>query len=261
MLDLFFFLLAGSFAGLMAGLLGIGGGMVIVPALSLIFSHSKTIPPHIIMHVASGTSLCAMVFTSQFSLLGHYRYGDIMWGMYKKLLVFVLIGTICGAMLADNIPSDHIRLVFGIFLLVVATETWLRRPSLKRNFKPPLWFSRGIATITGVVSGFLGIGGGTIMIPYLSRAKVPMRKIAAISCLTSLTVAVVGTITVILTGLHDNVVPWSTGYIYWPAVLMIALPSTVFARLGAKWAYRIRLRWLRAFFIVFLFITGLRMVF
>lgn len=260
LVELLLFFIAGCFAGLMSGLLGIGGGMVVVPALSLIFEHNHVVPEHLIMHIASGTSLCAMIFTSQFSLWGHYRYGDILWSLYQRLVLFICAGTAIGAMLADRVPTGQIRLIFGLFLVLVATQTLLSKPSLKTRFRPPTWLNRLVGTLTGIISGFLGIGGGTIMIPYLSRAKVPMRKIAAISSLTSLTVALIGTLTVIATGFHDNYAPYSTGYIYWPAVLLIAIPSMFFARLGAKLAYKIRLRRLRAFFIVFLFVTGIRMI-
>lgn len=258
--DLLLFIIAGSFAGIMAGLLGIGGGLIIVPALSIIFTTYKIVPQDIVMHVASGTSLCVMIFTAQFSLWGHYKHGDILWALFKKMLVFIAMGTVVGGIFADLLPTYVIKQVFGGFLLVVALHMYLNRKATRRKFVPPDWFSRTIGGVIGMVSGFLGIGGGVIMIPYLSRCKIQIRKIASISTLCSLTVAIVGTFTVIITGWNDNPVAWSTGYVYWPAVLLAALPSALFARIAARWTYIIPLRFMKAIFIFLLLVIGIKML-
>lgn len=259
-LHLLIFLAAGGFAGILAGLLGVGGGMVIVPALNFIFSHYALIPNNINMHVASGTSLCIMIFTSIFSLLGHYKHGDILWSLYRKMFFFIAMGTIIGACFADLLPTEVMKKVFAIFLFIVSVHMMLNIKARRRYFKPPDWVSRLVGTIIGVLSGFLGIGGGTVMIPYLSKCRIRIRKIAPVSSLCSLTVAIVGSFSVVFTGWYDNQVAWSTGYIYWPAVLMVGLPSTLFARVAAKWTYLVPLHMLKIIFVIFLSVTGVLML-
>lgn len=261
---LFHFLLflgAGGFAGILAGLLGVGGGMVIVPALNFIFNHYQLIPDSINMHVASGTSLCIMVFTSIFSLLGHYKHGDILWSLYRKMFGFIAMGTVLGAFFADLLPTFVMKKVFAFFLFIMSINMVLNLKARRRYFNPPDWLSRVVGTMIGMLSGFLGIGGGTIMIPYLSKCRIRIRKIAPIASLCSLTVAIVGSSAVIFTGWYDNPVAWSTGYVYWPAVLLVALPSMLFARLSAKWTYLVPLHTLKTMFVIFLCVTGVLMLF
>jgi hypothetical protein len=260
LVSLILFFIAGGFAGTLAGLLGVGGGMIIVPALNFIFTHYTHIPSNIVMHVASGTSLCVMIFTSLFSLLGHYKHGDILWERYKKMFLFIAGGTVIGAIFADMVPTFVMKKLFGFFLLVVSLNMYLTRKNSRHYFKPPDWVSRLVGTGIGLLSGFLGIGGGTIMIPYLSRCRVRVRRIAAISSLCTLTVAVVGTCAVIRTGWDDNPIHWSSGYVYWPAVLLAGIPSTLFARLAAKWTYRLPIHLLKILFIILLLITGVLML-
>jgi uncharacterized protein len=261
-MDYFLFILAGAFAGTMAGLLGIGGGMIVVPVLSFIFSAHMHISPQNVMHVASGSSLCAMIFTSQSSVFAHLRHGNVKWRLFLKMAGFIATGAAFGAVIADILSTQVIKKTFGFFLFVVAIEMIIfsRKPKIKK-IKPPVWVTQMVGLVVGSISGLLGIGGGTLLVPYLSKLKIQTRQIAALSSLCSLISAIVATIAVMLTGLNDNYnVPWSTGYVYWPAVLMVSVPSIVFAQIAGRWSYKIKPRYLKMFFITLLLITSIFML-
>jgi uncharacterized protein len=252
----------GAFAGLMAGLLGIGGGMIIVPALAFIFKYNSAMPPDLIMHVAAGSSLCVMLFSAQASVRAHYHYGNILWRIYRRLVLGIIIGTCLGALIADSLPTSVIRLIFGLFLLIVVIKMGIDFKPRKRKKTPPLWVDFIVALIAGLKSGLLGIGGGAIVIPYLNYHRVNLRRIAGISSLCTLTVAVSGTLAFIITGFNEaGLPPFSTGYVYWPAVIFVAIPSAIFVTIGAKLTYKLQIKQLKRGFIVILLITALHLIF
>ena len=126
---------------------------------------------------------------------------------------------------------------------------------------PKAWLTHLISFLVGIKSGVLGIGGGAVIIPFLTRCHVPIRKIAAIASLCSMTIAVVGSVTFMITGWNEPNLPLgSTGYVYWPAVFAVALPSMMCAPLGAKLAYRVPILLIRRAFIVFLLITAIHLL-
>ncbi len=252
----------GIFAGLMAGVLGIGGGVIVVPGLVFVFQHTQVIPENISMHVAAGTSLAVMILTSQSSLRAHLKLGDVLWPIFNKLWPGIIFGTIAGATLAYFMPTYWLKIIFAVFLFLVAfkmiTDLHVTHPV---RF-PPTWVNRLVSFLIGLKSGMLGVGGGVLIIPYLTYCGVAIRKIAAVSNLCTLTVAVVGTIVFMITGQHEmSAVPYSTGYVYWPAVLFVAIPSSLIAPLGAKLNYVIPVKQLKYGFIVILLITAIKMLF
>lgn len=260
-IDWLLFLFAGSFAGIMAGFFGVGGGTVIVPILSLIFIEHMHVSSNVVMHMAAGTSLCIMIFTSASAVRAHILNGSRAWMYFRKLLVVNIVGIILGAMLADILPTNTLKLIFGCFILLVAIDMQfnLLRVSQKLSFSVAR--DRKVMVIVGLLSGLLGIGGGTLMIPYFSQCKMPLRKITSLAALSSLTAGLCGTIMVVITGLNNTEhLAWSTGYVYWPAVLFAAFPSILFAKLSTGWAYKLPVKHLKLFFIIFLFIVGIKMV-
>ncbi|QBR83182.1 sulfite exporter TauE/SafE family protein [Legionella israelensis] len=255
------FALTGAFAGLMAGILGIGGGMVVVPALAFIFRHNQTVPPSLIMHVAAGTSLAVMIITSQASVRAHYRLGEILWPVYRRLWPGIVIGAVLGAILADLLPSHWLKIIFGVFLLIVAYKMFLDRHITRPHQYPRAWIHHFISGLIGVKSGLLGVGGGALIIPYLTYCGVDIRKIAAISSLCTMTVAVVGTLAFMVTGSNEPGLPaYSIGYVYWPAAFWVAIPSALFAPVGARLTYVLPVAQLKNGFIVFLLLASLDML-
>lgn len=258
------YLLAGTFAGLMSGIMGIGGGLVVVPALLFIYGHNPLFPHDILMPMAAGTSLAVMAFTSQASIRAHHSLGAIQWDLYKKLWPGIALGTICGALLASWLPTDWLEFFLGLFLLFVAFWMWrdLSKPQVEEHRFPKRWVNALICIFIGTQSGLLGIGGGALVIPYLSYCGVMMRTIAPISALCSMTIALIGTVVFIVSGLLESGLPaYSTGFVYWPAVVCLFIPSMLFAPVGARLTYILPVRQLRYGFIVFLAIVALHLLY
>lgn len=253
--------LVGAFAGMMAGILGIGGGVIIVPALAYVFSKQAGFPPEKILQLAAGTSLAIMVFTSQFSVRAHHHRKKISWSVYKKLWPGIVVGSICGALLADQLHSEVINIIFALFILLICAKTFLDRQKIRPHKYPPAWIHHFITFIVGLKSGLLGLGGGVLVIPYLTYCGVDVRSIAAVSALCTMTIAIVGSIAYLITGLNETALPaFTTGYIYWPAVIAVAIPSGFFAPIGVSLTYRLPVHHLKIAFIVFLLIIAVDML-
>lgn len=253
---------AGLFAGLMSGILGIGGGLVVVPALLYIFQHGSVIPAALSMHFAAGTSLAVMVFTSQSSIYSHLKLGDVLWRVYHRLWPGIGMGVITGSVCAYFIPMRALEIIFGLFLLAVGFKMlWGEDVAKQRQF-PRRWINALVTFIVGFKSGLLGVGGGVLIIPYLTYCGVEARKIAAISSLCTMTVAVLGTLIFIITGRWETNLPaYATGFVYWPAVIWVAIPSVLFAPLGAKLNYSLPVNQLRYGFVVILLFTAGHLLF
>jgi uncharacterized membrane protein YfcA len=256
------FAFIGVLAGLMAGVLGIGGGIAVVPGLFLIFELTHFVPDQITMHVAAGTSLTIMIFTSLASLGAHFKLGDILWSVYKQLGPGIFIGALTGGVIAEFIPTQWLKVLFALFLFIVAVKmiTDLHVTYVERF--PKAWVTRLVSFFIGLKSGLLGVGGGVLIIPYLTYCGVAVRKIAAVSNLCTFTVGVVGSIVFMITGRHAMAaIPYATGYVYWPAVLWVAIPSCLMAPLGAKLNYLLPVKQLKYAFIILLFLTAISLLF
>lgn len=250
----------GILAGLLAGLLGVGGGIIVVPCLAYVFSN-QNIPHDSLMHVVAGTSLAAMIVTTLFSLRGHYQRGIIFWPLFTRLLPGIMLGTMAGTVLARFLDTHVLRILFGLFVLVIAIRMFFQEHDhVRHKFPGPLgrWSA---ALFIGMSSGMLGIGGSTLSIPFLTYFNISMRNAMAISTACGFIVAVTGTIGFIIVGWHQTDMPhWSTGYIYWPAALGVALGSPLFTLWGASLSHRLPVETLRRIFSVFLFVIGLQML-
>lgn len=252
----------GAFAGLMAGILGIGGGIVVVPGLVLIFQLNHFIPESMMMHVAAGTSLAVMIFTSQSAIRAHYKVGGILWPVFNKLWPGIVIGVITGAVIADFISTYVLKIMFAVFLLFVVFKMLSDMHVTHPERFPGTWFNRFISFLIGLKSGLLGVGGGILIIPYLTYCGVDARKIAPVSNLCTFAVGLIGTLVFMMTGQTEMAaIPYSTGYVYWPAVLLIAIPSSLIAPLGAKLNYVLPVKQLKYVFIVVLLLTAIKMLF
>ncbi|MGQ3891736.1 sulfite exporter TauE/SafE family protein [Legionella sp. CNM-4043-24] len=259
--NILLYIITGSIAGILSGALGIGGGVVVVPALLMIFQHNGIISGDLSMHMATGTSLAILMLTSQASLRAHRQLDDILWPVYHRLFAGLILGTLSGALLADSIPSSWLEWCFGIFLLLVAMKIGFdRKVSRGRQF-PPQLINHIASFLIGLLSGMLGIGGGLLIVPYLTYCGVNIRKIVAVSVSCTMTVAIIGTLAFIISGYNRPGLPsWSTGYVYWPAVLCIGVPGSLTAPIGARLAYVIPLTYLRAMFILLLLVTAYGML-
>lgn len=255
------YLLAGAAAGVLAGLLGVGGGIVIVPALVFAF-HAQGFPEALLVHMAVGTSLATIVLTSISSVRAHHRRGAVLWPLFWRLTPSIVVGSLLGAVIADWLPADVLRSVFAVFVLVIAAQMGFgAKPSPHRDL--PGRVGMGMAgTVIGSISAIVGIGGGSLTVPFLVWCNVAMRNAVAVSAACGLPIAVAGSLGFLATGLNEVGLPaWSSGYLYWPAGAGIAVTSVLFAPLGAHLAHRIPADRLKRFFAIFLALVGLRLLF
>lgn len=255
------YLLTGALAGVLAGLLGVGGGIVIVPALVFVF-HTQGFTEAVLVHMAVGTSLATIVLTSISSVRAHHRRGAVQWPVFRRLTPGIVVGSLLGAVIADWLPADVLRTVFAIFVLMVATQMGLGAKPAPQRELPATPGTNAAGVVIGAVSALVGIGGGSLTVPFLVWCNVAMRNAVAISAACGLPIAVAGSVGFVVTGLNEaGLPPWSSGYIYWPAGAGIAVASVLFAPLGARLAHQIPAQRLKRFFALFLAVVGLRMLF
>lgn len=260
MAELVSYLLLGSVAGLLAGLLGVGGGLVIVPVLAWLFLRAE-LAPALLMHLAIGTSLATIVLTSLSSVWAHHRHGAVLWWAVRRLLPGIVLGVALGVALADKLPGETLRLIFGLFELAVAVQMGLNLSAAPQRSLPGRWGMGAVGSLIGLVSAVIGIGGGTLSVPFLQWCNVPMRQAVATSAACGLPIALAGAVGYLLAGWNIPALPsWSSGYIYWPAFAGIVIASVLFAPLGARLAHRLPTVVLKRFFALFLAFLGLRML-
>ncbi len=245
----------------MAGLFGIGGGLIIVPALVAIFSYLG-FDHSISMHLAIGTSLATIIFTSISSVWAHNKKGAVLWSVVKKLALGIIIGATAAGLVANLIPSKGLQWFFACFELYVALQMTLNiKPDASRQL-PENSGMLGAGTIIGSVSSFVGIGGGTLTVPFLMWCNTSIHKAIATSAACGLPIAIAGTLGFIISGWGDTALPSHTlGYIHLPSLLGIVSTSILFAPLGAKLAHRLPVKLLKRIFAGLLFLLAFYMFF
>ncbi len=254
------YLATGAVAGILAGLLGVGGGLIIVPALVFIFA-AQGLPDAIVMHMALGTSLATIVMTSTSSVRAHHKRGAVLWQVVWHLTPGIVVGTLMGAMLVDMLSGEMLKRIFGIFALLIALQMGLSaKPAPHRRL--PGRSGMGLAgCIIGGVSAIVGIGGGSLTVPFLTWCRVGVHNAVATSSACGLPIALAGSLGFIIIGWNETALPaFSSGYIYWPAMAGIATASVLFAPLGAKLAHALPADTLKKFFAIFLALLGVRML-
>jgi uncharacterized membrane protein YfcA len=256
------FIVIGLLAGLMAGALGLGGGIVIVPCLVFFLQSTHIIPEFMIMHVAVATSMAVILCTALATLRTHTQLGEILWPVFYKLWPGIALGACVGAVASLFISAEPLRLLFTLFLILIAVKMWL---DLHRTIKPrliPSWLNHILSFFIGSISALLGIGGGVLLVPFLTYAGIPIRKIAPIANLCGFIIALVGVVLFIIMGLDPmESIKYTWGYVYWPAVLGIAIPGSLIAPFGAKLNYIVPTRYLRYGVLIILILTALKMIF
>jgi hypothetical protein len=255
------YLLIGGFAGVMAGLLGVGGGLLIVPALILSFSF-QGMSEAVIAHLAVGTSLATIVITSIASIKAHHRRGAVRWRDFALLSPGIIFGAWFGAAIASGLPSDTLRMLFGLFALAVSLQMGLDiKPPAHRQLPEAPGMTLAGALI-GMVSAIVGIGGGSMTVPFLTWCNIKVREAVATSAACGLPIALAGALGFIVTGWRHEALPdYTTGFVYWPAFSGIVATSMLFAGVGAKLAHSLPTATLKRVFAVFLLAVGLLLLF
>lgn len=257
------YVLLGIFAGTLSGLLGVGGGIIVVPAFIFLFG-AYHFPSASIMHCAAGTSLASMIVTLLFSAYAHYRRGAKYSSVLSYMIPGLIIGTAAGSIAAFFIHSLVLEILFGLLLLCVSFKEFLltyRQKLVIKTWPLPSWMLMLSAAFIGTLSGFLGVGGGTLTVPFLQRVGLDIRAAVSNSTLTGLVVAVTGTICFILIGYHQADLPArSVGFVYLPAAIGVSLTSPIFAFFGAYLHHHMKVIVLKRMFSVFLFIVGIKLL-
>ena len=251
---------AAAVAGFMAGLLGVGGGIIMVPALYYAFT---VLDFDIVtrMHLSVGTSLAIIIPTSIISTKTHMEYDAVDFKMVKSFGIFILIGVIAGTFLAVNLKTPALVLFFSIFAFMVGLFFIFLREKLVDN---PKKISDFIKNSSGILIGFisvpLGIGGGSLMVPFMRTFGYDIRKSIGTAAAVGFLIAITGTITMIMGGkIIDNVnTPFSIGYINLLGFIVFVPVTMIMARLGAKAVYRIDKKLLSKIFGIFLILVSIR---
>ncbi|MDX1901165.1 MAG: sulfite exporter TauE/SafE family protein [Gammaproteobacteria bacterium] len=225
------YFLIGAIAGILSGLFGIGGGVVVVPALSFVFQYHNGYSASHAVHAAAATSLAVMIMTSLSSLYAHHRKNNVRWSVIRPMIIWLMIGSLLGAAIATQMPARAIRICFAVFLLYIGGRLLLSRQYKKQaTFDVPPFILRVIGTGTGILSGILGIGGGALLSPFFLRAGLEMREAAGTSVLCGLTIGLTATLGFLFLGSVAH-----TGkYIDLTAFFSVALASMMAAPLGVK---------------------------
>ncbi|SLM32238.1 conserved membrane hypothetical protein [Desulfamplus magnetovallimortis] len=257
-----FFLLyiaLGSIAGILAGLLGIGGGLVIVPMLTFTFT-AQGFPHEHILHMALGTSLASILFTSLSSVRAHNSRKSVVWPVVFKITPGILTGTFTGAWIASMLSTNFLKGFFGFFLYYVATQMLLGiKPKPTREIPGTVGIF-GVGSIIGVFSSLVGIGGGTLSVPFLVWCNTAMRSAIGTSSAIGFPIAVSGTLGYIINGLRVEGLPsLSFGFVHLVSLGGIVMASVLTAPYGAKLAHTLPVDKLKKIFAVLLFLVGTRM--
>lgn len=252
------YLLVGAFAGVLAGLFGIGGGLVIVPVLIFTFI-ALGISPDILTHVAVATSLTTIVFTSISSVWTHHSKQAILWHTVKRMSIGLMIGTAIGAIFISSVPGPMLQKLIGVFALLLSLKMLLGWQPSGEGKAPNATGLTLAGGLIGFASSWFGIGGGTFTVPYLSWLRIDMRNAVATSAACGLPIALAASVANMVTGWDQAGLPeWSTGYVYWPAVIGVAITSVPFARVGAKLAHSLDTKLLKRLFACLLLVVGVR---
>lgn len=251
------YLLLGAVAGVLAGLFGVGGGLIIVPVLVLSFT-AQGFDSAILTHLAVGTSLATIVFTSINSIREHHRRGAVRWPLFVWMSLGILAGSALGALTASSINGPLLQKIIGTFAILVAIQMALGlqpKASGRQPGRPELVAAGGVI---GWASAIFGIGGGSLTVPFLTWRSLPMPQAVATSSACGLPIAIASALSFMVLGWHAPGLPaWSLGYVYLPALAGIALTSMFFARFGARLAHRLSPRLLKCLFALLLFCVGL----
>ncbi|MGR9116451.1 MAG: sulfite exporter TauE/SafE family protein [Gammaproteobacteria bacterium] len=253
-------LLAGALGGLLAGMFGIGGGLVLVPILVFVFTAQK-FPGDLIMIMAVATSLATIVITSLSAIVAHHRMGSVLWEKVLRMAPGIVLGAAVGALVADYVPANWLRYFFVAFLCYVGMQMAFRIEPGISKLKLTSGVDLAVASCIGILSVLLGIGGGTLTVPYLVKCRYPIRNAVAISSACGFPIALAGTFSYAALGWRQGGLPdGSLGYVYLPAFAGVVLLSVVTAPLGAKLAHILPAQQLKRYFSILIFLMALRLI-
>ena len=251
--------LLGAVVGFLAGLLGIGGGLQMVPVLTLIFK-ANGFPPQHILHLALGTGVATILLTSVSSVRSHHRRGAVNWKIVRDIAPGIVLGTLGGSAVAGMLNTLALGIVFTAFTYYVATRMLLGVKPVASRTLPDRRGMFGAGAVIVCVSSFAAIGGAVLSVPFMLKCNVRMHEAIGTAAAIGFPIALGGTIGYIATGAGQQLPPYCVGYLYLPAFVGITAATMATAPLGAALAHRTSGTLLRKLFAVLLFALATRML-
>ena len=254
------YLAIGLAVGFLAGLLGIGGGMIMVPMLVFVFT-AKSFPAEHLMHLSLATSMATIVFTSISSVRAHHRHDAVDWAVARAMAPGIIVGALSATLVAGFIPTRPLAIAFTGFMFYAATQMFFEVEPKPSRQLPGAAGLFGVGAGIGALSSVLAAGGAFLSIPFLARCNVPLKRALGTAAANGFPIAVAGTAGYVLNGLRvDDLPAGSFGFVYLPALVLIVLASMPTAPLGARLAHRLPVKRLRVVFALMLFAIALRML-
>ncbi|MBP9712318.1 MAG: sulfite exporter TauE/SafE family protein [Sterolibacterium sp.] len=252
--------LLGSFAGFIAGLFGVGGGLMLVPLLFMLFAAQGIAEAHL-MHLALGTSMTTIMFTSISSMRAHHRHGAVRWDIVKYMTPGLMLGTLIGTQIASLIPTRPLGIIFTVIVYYAALQMAI-------GFSPPpshrLPGRNGLiltGVVIGCISSLVSAGGGFMSVPFMLWCNVAAHQAVGTSSALGFPIAVAGTLGYLFSGWQVAGLPAGTlGYIDLPALAGVVILSTLTAPLGARLAHRLPVKQLKRAFALFLAVLASKML-
>lgn len=255
--------LLGSGVGFLAGLLGIGGGLVIVPVLSIILLHFNVLLADHVVIVAIATSLASILFTSTSSAIAHHKNGNVPWELAPWVMTGVALGALISGFLAALLPEKIVRIVFAVTVVLIAIKMLLSSTAneAQERTMPNKGLLTILTTITGGVSAMIGIGGGALLVPLLTFFSVNMKKAIGCASACGIVIALFGSVGYISSGTATyKLADGFAGFVYLPALLGIICTSWFTAPLGAKATHYLPVSLIKKIFAVLLLATAVKMI-
>jgi uncharacterized protein len=259
-LEIFLYFLLGTFSGVLAGLFGIGGGIIIIPTFFFIFSYLG-FEEGILAHMVLGSSLGVIIFSSISSTFSHNIKDAVDWKLIRVVAPSIIIGSALGGITAGFIESDTLQGLVALFLVVASVQLIFEFPpppqNPQTNLIGPFIAGGGI----GWLSGVFGIGGGIFSFPYFYHRGLKMMNAIGTSAACGIPIAISGSISYMIVGLNENNLPdYSIGYVYLPATIIVGVMSSLTAKFGVNIAHRMKQKKLRIAFAFLVMIMALNLL-
>jgi hypothetical protein len=261
MTEIIIFIFSGFFVGSIAGLFGIGGGLIIVPIVTYSLIFLKQIPFNEAIIIGISTSLASIALSGAMATFAHAKNNNINWQVFKKFIGGVIIGALTIGLTINYIPTTWIKYCFIIYTFIVAFKIYVHQPSFNQSNIPNLFWSNTIGFGFSIISGLVGIGGGTLFVPYLIKKNIPPKLAVGTSSSLGLFIGLSATLGLFIAsfGKQDLEQPM-LGFIYLPAILFLTFPSLIFVKLSADWLLKIPDQTIKKLFSLLLITIGLLML-
>ena len=254
------YLAIGLTAGFLAGLLGVGGGMIMVPMLVFVFT-AKGFPAEHMMHLSLATSMATIVFTSFSSVRAHHSHKAVDWPVARAMAPGIVFGALAATLVSGFVPTRPLAIFFTAFMFYAAIQMFFEAKPKPSRLLPGAAGLFGVGAAIGAISSVLAAGGAFLSIPFLVRCNVPLKRAVGTAAANGFPIALAGSAGYVLNGMRiDGLPEGSLGFVYLPALALIVAASMPMAPLGARLAHRLPVKQLRIAFALMLFAIALRML-